>query len=566
MTRIGTGGSLGPTLIALFVSFVGSVKQRCGEYTTFPSGKTAFIDDGGCFFCVADLKEYEEYGAAATPMVGSDLSQHCKRMCDADPDCLTFNVANPSIIEPHAFHYGVASNCCLERIVVDELMVDAIGVEENDLSLCQMEAMCWRRHERVNMEECKYTFEEQVSPSDNCVSVWPSNAYTQEGIDIIIQHVVGDGCDFGGRKYKNKMRQAYSDCKADAANETETTLPKYFHHEPDYEYNCTDGYHSLQFILQLDFFSCETSWLLEQIGDTDDEVIDQSVGYADAFYDEPLTKVWCLDEGTYRFSVFDAAGDGLKDFGYFLLSLDGKRLSKGKKFERELITVFNTESSIGEASSGDTSGATSSSSMADMIEDVFKPENAKPNVEQSFHTSDADGQIIHAPVSVVSERPANELEHVVLMKEHFLDGFGQYTPSNSGYIHYYPFVKGRRGIIRLQGLEGRNYSLYSDDFPIEDAFISIEVIISFYASSMELSDGFCIDYSVDDGLNYLTAQCFFAISMNNLWYDDTSVLIDLAPYDDTLSQMTIRFRCETDSLNDDILIDKVEIFGLQDKD
>ena len=555
MTWAGNGGRLGPTLIiTLFISFVGSDKarQRCGEYTAFPWGKTAFIDDGGCFFCAADPKEYDEYGAAATPLVGSALSQHCKRMCDADPDCLTFNVANPSIIEPHAFHYGVPSNCCLERIVVNELVVDAIGVEEKDLSLCQMEAMCWRRHERVNMEACKFMFEGQVSPSDNCIRTWPANAYTPEGIDIIIQHVVEDGCDFGGKKYKKKIKQAYQECKADAANETETTLPKYFHHDPDYEYNCTDGYHSFQFLFQPDFFSCETSWLLERIGDTDDEVIDQSTGYA-GVYDEPLTKVWCLDEGTYRFTVFDAAGDGLKDFGYFVLSLDGKEISNGKKFEHEAITFFSTESSPGDTAV--------SNSMADMIQ----PGDAKPQDEEFFHTSDADGQIIHAPVSVVSERPANELEHVVLIKEHFLDGFGQFTSSSSSYIHYYPFVKGRRGIIRLQGLEGRNYSLYSDDFPVEDAFISIEVIISFYASSMELSDGFCIDYSVNDG-DYLTAQCFFAISMNNLWYDDTSVLIDLAPYDDTLSRMSIRFRCETDSLNDDILIDKVEIFGLQDMD
>ena len=524
----------------------------------------AFIDDGGCFFCAADLEEYEEYGAAATPLVGSALSEHCKRMCDADPDCITFNVANPSIIEPHAFHYGVASNCCLERIVVDELMVDARGVEENDLSWCQMEAMCWLRHERVNMEECKYTFEEQVSPSDNCIGVWPSTAYTQDGIDIIIQHVVEDGCDFGGRKYKNKMKQAYQECKEDAANETETTLPKYFHHDHGYEYDCTDGYHSLQFLLQLDSFSCETSWLLEQIGDIDDEVIDQSMEYTGGLYDEPLTREWCLNKGSYRFTVFDAAGDGLKDFGYFVLSLDGKEISKGKRFEHEAITLFNTESLIGAASSGDTSGDTSS--MADMIEDVFQPENTKPYDEQSFHTSDADGQIIHAPVSVVSERPANELEHVAIMKEHFVDGFGRFHPSSPSYIYYYPFVKDRRGIVRLQGLEGRNYSLYSDAFPIEDAFISIEVIISFYANSMELSDGFCIDYSVNDGLDYLTAKCFFAISMNGLWYDDTSVLIDLAPYDETLSQMRIRFRCETDSLNDDILIDKVAIFGLQDND
>ena len=47
--RGGNGGRLGFALImTLFVSFVGSVRQdkahqRCGEYTTFPSGKTVSV-------------------------------------------------------------------------------------------------------------------------------------------------------------------------------------------------------------------------------------------------------------------------------------------------------------------------------------------------------------------------------------------------------------------------------------------------------------------------------------------------------------------------------------------
>ena len=65
----------------------------CGDdsYTKLPDGKSTYgFDDGGCFFCA------EPGLTPPTPMAGGSLSDHCKRMCDADVQCVAYTVGRPA--------------------------------------------------------------------------------------------------------------------------------------------------------------------------------------------------------------------------------------------------------------------------------------------------------------------------------------------------------------------------------------------------------------------------------------------------------------------------------------
>ena len=102
--------------------------------------------------------------------------------------------------------------------------------------------------------------------------------------------------------------------------------------------------------------------------------------------------------------------------------------------------------------------------------------------------------------------------------------------------------------------------------------MEIKVVFSYYANSMELHDGFCLDYSVDDGSSWHPETCWYAVGDfdNGMWYDDASVAFELRKdrHDvyDNVDSFRIRFRCKADSANDDVLIDKVQVLELVETD
>jgi len=126
-------------------------------------------------------------------------------------------------------------------------------------------------------------------------------------------------------------------------------------------------------------------------------------------------------------------------------------------------------------------------------------------------------------------------------------------------------------ILLALWIEGESFvckmdsTVTSDSIAIED---EIQLVFSYYANNMEVSDGFCIDYSIDDGSSWRTQKCWHAIDDfdNGTWYDDVRVYF--RPEKDHTSQydmaegIRLRFRCKADSLHDDMLIDKVQLLGL----
>ena len=74
-------------------------------------------------------------------------------------------------------------------------------------------------------------------------------------------------------------------------------------------------------------------------------------------------------------------------------------------------------------------------------------------------------------------------------------------------------------------------SVYSDSISLLEPIstqTSLQVQFSYYANSMEsFNDGFCLDYSTDNGIHWHAQQCWYSQSdfENEHWYDDTAVAV-----------------------------------------
>ena len=65
------------------------------SYTKYPPGYTVYgMDDGGCFFCTEDSLTTSP-GSSTIPLIGEELNEHCRMMCEADIDCVAYTVARP---------------------------------------------------------------------------------------------------------------------------------------------------------------------------------------------------------------------------------------------------------------------------------------------------------------------------------------------------------------------------------------------------------------------------------------------------------------------------------------
>ena len=119
-------------------------------------------------------------------------------------------------------------------------------------------------------------------------------------------------------------------------------------------------------------------------------------------------------------------------------------------------------------------------------------------------------------------------------------------------------------MLRLQ-CEGRDRrrsaccSAASADIPLDPDFRRARVAFSFYANSMELGDGFCVDSSRDSGRSWRAERCWRAAEdfADGAWYDDAAADLDLGG--DGAGDLRVRFRSRADSLDDDVLLDEVRV-------
>jgi len=58
-------------------------------YIKYPPGVSTYgIDDGGCYFCT----ESQASPGNTIPLVGSELNEHCRKMCEASEECVAYTV------------------------------------------------------------------------------------------------------------------------------------------------------------------------------------------------------------------------------------------------------------------------------------------------------------------------------------------------------------------------------------------------------------------------------------------------------------------------------------------
>mmetsp|Transcript_43989 Transcript_43989/g.78955 ORF Transcript_43989/g.78955 Transcript_43989/m.78955 type:complete len:600 (+) Transcript_43989:48-1847(+) len=257
------------------------------------------------------------------------------------------------------------------------------------------------------------------------------------------------------------------------------------------------------FDLRTDGHASETSWKLEKIeGNVASSVGSgppQAAVYADNTYYQGAA-YGCLPPGRYRFTMKDSYGDGIIGSGYYRIILNGE--------------VLALSSSFG------------------------------PNESTEF---------------VVSSTTTDD----TILEEDFTFGYGQFNAGGKDVLHY-PNVLDRNGVARLESGNGIESSIYSNEMSLTNkSYAEIKVTFSFYGNSMEFDEQFCVDYMVNNVQNWAEVKCFASGSdfVNSQWYDNVTASIELQT-GNNIDSMRVRFRCDANSIHDDILIDQVKITGV----
>lgn len=108
----------------------------------------------------------------------------------------------------------------------------------------------------------------------------------------------------------------------------------------------------------------------------------------------------------------------------------------------------------------------------------------------------------------------------VLVDEDFANGYGAFGRGSNGVVHY-KSARGRKGVIRLDGIGGKS-SIYSSILTLEQPFSRFRVVLNMYSLSMEESDKFCLDSSVDSGSTWKEERCWNGKRdlTNRVWVDN----------------------------------------------
>ncbi|KAL7470537.1 hypothetical protein ACHAXS_010793 [Conticribra weissflogii] len=149
-------------------------------------------------------------------------------------------------------------------------------------------------------------------------------------------------------------------------------------------------------------------------------------------------------------------------------------------------------------------------------------------------------------------------ENNILLLVDFANGFGAFNRGGRD-AKYYQRKKGRVGVARIQDGNDDKSSIYSKKLMLNQVFSSIRVTFSFLGLGMEDDDKFCVEYMLDESLEWKKKKCWtVAVDFENkVWYDDTSVRINVADAE----SVRVRFRCDGDNNRDNVLLDVVQVEG-----
>ncbi len=140
----------------------------------------------------------------------------------------------------------------------------------------------------------------------------------------------------------------------------------------------------------------------------------------------------------------------------------------------------------------------------------------------------------------------------------FLSGFGFFDTKGTDVL-FYKSVKNRVGVLRMQSGKHSASEIHSNKIILDHKYSKLRISFSFYANSMEYDDSFCLDYKVDGDVNWNEGKCWKRYQFDNgVWYDD--VVLEFEGVS-SIKSLWVRFRCEANSIHDDVLIDSVKIQG-----
>lgn len=148
----------------------------------------------------------------------------------------------------------------------------------------------------------------------------------------------------------------------------------------------------------------------------------------------------------------------------------------------------------------------------------------------------------------------------VLAHEHFLDGFGLFEAVESQDIHHYSSTLGREGVVQLQ----KSASLPSYDIAVDVGSSQLKIVFSFFANSMEIGEGFCLEYSINDESEWNPVRCWqSSIDFeNSKWHDNFNVELSL---DDRIQVDSLRIKFESIASGDnvDVMFDRISLLQLR---
>ncbi len=148
------------------------------------------------------------------------------------------------------------------------------------------------------------------------------------------------------------------------------------------------------------------------------------------------------------------------------------------------------------------------------------------------------------------ESKENDEKWTTIATENFESGNGIFKSRDRLTRHRDSF-KNRKGILLLQ----KQSAASSERIRLRGSNSKVKVTFSFFARGMESNDRFCLDKKIYRKWEKVKCWNGRLDFRNRRWYDDTTVTFSSGKR----NGFAIRFRCEGDSVSDDVLIDKVLI-------
>ena len=179
-----------------------------------------------------------------------------------------------------------------------------------------------------------------------------------------------------------------------------------------------------------------------------------------------------------------------------------------------------------------------------------------PQISSSHPTSDS-------PTPSPTRTSSPSASWSVLADSDFLDGLGVFQEVESqDTVHHYSSTLGRQGVIQLQkGATLPSYDIAIDSY--QDSS-QLKVAFSFYANNMNVGEGFCLEYSLNDETVWNPVRCWqSSIDFeNSKWNDDFNA--EFALDDRTqVDSLRIRFVSIASSDDGDVMFDHISLLQLR---